>query len=104
MNAKNLINYITTYYGRENYNINLVNEILYIEINKTKITIDTNLDLFEVDKINFDRKTSQNLKLAENHSILMLIIKLLSNGYSPTMITLEKNGKLVGIPSTLICC
>lgn len=55
------------------------------------IIFDLQSDKFNIEGINADRHTVFNLKKTENHSVVMLLIKLLRKGYSLSSITLEKS-------------
>ena len=68
------------------------NNIATLRIN-AEVKIEFNLlsDKFDIQGINVDRKSIFDLKKFENHSVVMLLIKLLKKGYSPSSITLEKS-------------
>jgi len=59
--------------------------------NDINIEFNLNTNRFSVDGIDFGRATIFDLTKSENHSVVMLLIKLLKKGYSPSCITLEKS-------------
>lgn len=58
---------------------------------EVKIDFDLQSNKFQIKGINAERKTIFDLTKSENHSIVMLLIKLLRKGYALASITLEKS-------------
>ena len=59
--------------------------------NEINIEFHFNTNKFSVNGINADRQTIFDLTKHENHSVVMLLLKLLQKGYSLSSITLEKS-------------
>lgn len=74
--------------GKEFKEIN-GNEVL--SVNGIQITFDLRNNKYSVDGLTANRKTSLDLTKFENHCVAMLVIKLLTKGYAPSTITLEKS-------------
>ncbi len=85
-NAKDLVKFLEM----NKYDINYHNDKAIIKIKSGRMSIDLNNNFFEVDGVLYDRKTVFDLSVKENHSTVMLLLKLFKQGYSPINITLEK--------------
>jgi len=72
--------------------INESNNVATMEINSdVKINFHLNTNKFSIIGITANRTTIYDLTKPENHSVVMLLIKLLKKGYSLSSITLEKS-------------
>lgn len=66
----------------------------YLEINGTKIIFDLKKKKFKIDGISVGHERILNLTKPENHCVVMILIKILEKGYSPKVISLEKQWQL----------
>lgn len=83
---------LTSFLQRKGYAIVENNNIATLEINsKVRIDFDLINNKFSIDGIKADRSNIFNLTYPENHSVVMLLIKLLQKGYDLSTITLEKS-------------
>lgn len=66
----------------------------FLEINDTKIVFDLDNKKFKVDGLSVEHERILDLTKQENHSVVMILIKLLEKGYSKNVIYLEKQWQL----------
>lgn len=91
MNAKSLISFLES----EGYNISIIDvNTKELDINGNKIVFDINSNKYKVNDLKVYHDRILDLTKTENHSVVMLLIKLFSKGYSSKVITLEKTWQL----------
>ena len=66
----------------------------FIEINGNKIRFDLTLNKYSIDGFIPGHDRIVDLTKPENHSVVMMLIKLFKKGYSKNVITLEKQWQL----------
>ncbi|MDR1780896.1 MAG: N-6 DNA methylase [Tannerella sp.] len=86
--SKELVNFLQ----RNGYSVNETDDVATLQIN-AEVKIDFNLtsNKFSINGIQANRTTIFDLTKPENHSVVMLLIKLLHKGYALSCITLEKS-------------
>lgn len=91
MKAIDLLNYFSNEgYEVKNFNTNYP----YIEINTNKIRFDLQTNKYSIDGLIPGHERIIDLTKPENHSVVMMLIKLFEKGYSKNVITLEKQWQL----------
>ena len=91
MNAKSLISFLES----EGYNISIIDvNTKELDINGNKIVFDINSNKYKINDLKVYHDRILDLTKTENHSVVMLLIKLFSKGYSSKVITLEKTWQL----------
>ena len=91
MKAIDLLNYLRNE-GYEIKNFNTNNP--YVEINTNKIRFDLQTNKYSIDGLIPSHERIVDLTKPENHSVVMMLIKLFEKGYSKSVITLEKQWQL----------
>lgn len=91
MKAIDLLNYLSNE-GYEIKNFNTNNP--YVEINTNKIRFDLQTNKYSIDGLIPSHERIVDLTKPENHSVVMMLIKLFEKGYSKSVITLEKQWQL----------
>lgn len=66
----------------------------FLEINETRIVFELQTKKFKVDGISIGHERILDLTKPENHSVIMILIKLLEKGYSKNVMYLEKQWQL----------
>lgn len=90
MKAIDLINHLKNKFEFKNMNSNTP----YLDINGNKIRFDLNKDEYSIDGLIPGHKRIVDLTKPENHSVVMLLLKLFEKGYSKDVIYLEKQWQL----------
>jgi len=86
--AKELVEYLQ----KNSYQIHIIDNIAKLNvIDGVNIEFYLDTNRLSINGIKADRQTIFDLKKSENHSVVMLLIKLLRKGYSLSSITLEKS-------------
>ena len=91
MKAIDVLNYLSNE-GYEIKNFNTNNP--YVEINTNKIRFDLQTNKYSIDGLMPSHERIVDLTKPENHSVVMMLIKLFEKGYSKSVITLEKQWQL----------
>ena len=91
MKAIDLLNYLTSN-GVTVFNFET--NFPYIEVNGNKIRFDLTTNKYSIDGITPGHERILDLTKPENHSVVMMIIKLFEKGYSKNVIFLEKQWQL----------
>lgn len=91
VNAQNLVKYLSKQ-GYKIYDQNTKRP--YVCINEIKVRFDLINNKYDISNLSIGHERIIDLTKPENHSVVMLLIKLIEKGYSLNVIQLEKQWQL----------
>jgi len=91
MRTKDLLDFLVN----NKYDVKIIEDNIYmLNVGDATFIFNQLNDTYSIDGINCGHKRIFDLTKKENHSVVMLLIKLLKKGYSKNVITLEKRWQL----------